>query len=115
MNGRRVWPLAVGAPKDVEVLKYIHPLKQKAVYKLLEHTKTLFSDVDALVIFGSSVTPMCNIYSDVDVVVVGGKNFYTPEDYVYDVVRVDDMDPNCGFIQRLLGEGVVVYDKQSAS
>ena len=105
------FPIAYNAPKDMPRLRFIHPQKQAAVASLIEHTKKNFPSVERLIIFGSVVTQRCHQYSDVDVVVVGCQEFYSCDCDVFDITRVEGMDPNSSFVQRIVKEGVIVYDK----
>lgn len=113
MSLRRVWPLAYNAPKDIPILRFIHPLKQKSVAELIEYAEHKFPDTERLIVFGSSVTEKCHQYSDVDVVVIGSPQFHSPMGDVYDICRVEGCNHNSAFIRRIIEEGVIVYDKNA--
>lgn len=49
----------------------IFPLKQHTVEELIEHCKAHYPSITRIVIFGSSVTPACNPWSDLDVYLEG--------------------------------------------
>jgi len=50
------------------ILKYIYPLQQYGVYKLLKYLNEVKpGDVKQVIIFGSSVDIRCNYHSDLDI------------------------------------------------
>lgn len=112
MAERYVWPIAYNAPKDMPVLRFVHPLKQRAVADLIHHTKAKFPSVVRLIIFGSAVTPKCHQYSDIDVVVVGCPEFYSCDSDVFDITQLAGVDPNSDFVKQIIKEGVIVYDTE---
>ena len=111
MGKRRVWPLVCEDSKSDDVLKFIHPLKQRSVAELISHTKEMFPDTKAVIVFGSAVTDKCHVGSDVDIVVVDSPRFFPPMCDVFDVVDVTGMKSTSPLVGQILKEGVVVYAK----
>ena len=106
---RAVWPKV----KDVsqyQGVNFIHPWKQKKVEELINYTKNNYPNIKAIAIFGSSVTPMCELWSDIDIVLWGEEcKFLHPDNDVYDVLWEQDIPKDSVLWQDILREGVVVY------
>ena len=90
---------------------FVHPLKQRAVYELVSNTKLKFPGVEAIAVFGSSVTDMCRVDSDIDIAVwrKSGSEFLEPCNDVYDVVFPLEMGEGSPLRTELADKGVIVY------
>ena len=92
----------------------IFPTQQRDVYKIVKACKK-DTNIQRVIIFGSSITPLCNPWSDIDVYadMLEDKNF--PSLGVYEVpvdkwtnFTVDDE------LYKEIKQGVVVYERNSA-
>ena len=108
---------------DIKNVKHIHPRKQQIVYELLktlEHEQFL-NKISIIYIFGSSITPLCNIKSDLDITILLkddhlNKTIKTViKDIVYsivgwncDLIFVDSFSTDKDFIKQV-EEGVKIY------
>lgn len=103
--------------KNINIAKYIYPLKQRQVDNIINNIP---DSVQKVVVFGSSHTWHCNIDSDIDIAVSVHGN---PADKALvrtiiskqcndecDVVFLDEIQEN----ERIIGEikkGVVIYER----
>ncbi len=97
-------------------IRWIHPLKQKAIEETLEHIQSRFPQIYYVVIFGSTVNGNCRVDSDIDMVIWGDveRKYYSLSNDVYDVLHGEDFNADSLLWQSVLEEGVVVYDKGSS-
>lgn len=77
----------IGAPN----YEYIHPVKQKKVFAL---TNALLADhlgssITDIIVFGSSITLFCDSYSDIDMMVLGTFDHFSPQIELYKFGDVD--------------------------
>ena len=90
----------------------IFPLKQHTVEELIEHCKAHYPSITRIVIFGSSVTPACNPWSDLDVYLEGigrSEGFVPPQNDAYDIWYESDVTPEDPLFSEIRTKGVVVY------
>lgn len=108
------WPKVYEGPSYMNV-NFIHPLKQKKVMELVENTKTNYPEVDAIVVFGSSTTVDCTVYSDIDLLIwkPEGYRFLTPMNDEYDVLMQQWVGRESELWREVLKKGVVVYVSDS--
>ena len=98
--------------KPFQNIHRIFPLKQKAVYDLIEVCRK-DSNIKKIIVFGSSTTAACNPWSDIDVYFEMDK---MPQHYPIVGNPQHNFDKWCNFTasEKLLNEinkkGVVVYE-----
>lgn len=104
------WPCVPDCP-EYRGVNWIHPLKQRRVYELIEHTKNNYPHVRALAVFGSSVSDRCRPFSDLDIVVwkPSGTKFIPPDNDDYDIILPQQTGKDSELWGDILKEGVVVY------
>lgn len=90
-------------------IEKVHPIQQKRIFKILKELKK-HKEVKKVVVFGSSVTSLCNYESDIDLYVElsEDKNVKTydvdcPVDYWTNFSTEKDM------LDEIVRKGVVVY------
>lgn len=90
---------------------YIFPTQQKDVYYLLQH---LNPAVTKMVIFGSSVLPSCNIWSDIDVYVEvpEGINPFTERLTENPIDLWTSADVDTDLLNEIKTKGVIVYERE---
>jgi len=92
----------------------IHPLKQKQVYDLINHIKSI-DEVNKVIIFGSSVSNKCHNGSDLDFYLDLSRNVNL-EKTISSFMDNYDYWNNFSVDKRLLDEinkkGVVVYERK---
>ena len=106
------WPKVDGC-QDYQGVNWIHPLFQKRIARLIEHTKCNFPGVTFLIVFGSVTSTRCTPDSDIDIVVGGDESgsFYeppednTPYDVLWDKFIIKDEE----LLAEIVNDGVVVY------
>lgn len=93
-------------------IEKIHPIQQENVEKILDELKK-YDCVSKVIIFGSSVTPRCTYYSDLDIYVELDKevnvktfNIDTPVDFWTNFSVEKPM------LEEIKNKGVVVYESQ---
>lgn len=97
-------------------VKYIFPLKQKAIYEMIKICKNE-PNVEKLIIFGSSVTSACNPWSDIDAYFeikepmnnLPLEKKYTNQDWD----RWSNFSVDESLKKEILKTGVVVYDRNN--
>lgn len=94
-------------------IKLIFPLKQKAVYEMIQVCKN-DKNVKKIIIFGSSVTGACNPWSDIDIYFelenpVNKLSFAKNNNQAWD--RWSNFSVNDNLKNEILKTGVVVYDR----
>ncbi len=106
------WPLRTAKTEYLSVHR-IHPLKQGKVEELIAYTKNRYPQVTRIAVFGSSVSPRCRPWSDIDIVIYGDvlKKFIAPGNDVYDVVRAEGLSEDGALYNQILKEAWVVYEK----
>ena len=77
----------VGTPN----YEYIHPVKQKLVFDL---TRALLAEdvsnsITDIIVFGSSITLFCDSFSDIDMIVLGTFDKFSPTTPLYEFGDVD--------------------------
>ena len=104
------WPQAYKGEPFLN-LNFIYPLKQQTVRELIDHTRTKYPGVEAIAVFGSSVTPNCRVDSDVDIAIwkPEGYLFIEPDNDVYDVIDVMRIKRESALGQEIASKGVIVY------
>ena len=110
------WPITkrVGDRRFLNI-EHIHPLMQLATLQLLDNLSGC-PEVTRVVVFGSSVTPSCNPWSDLDVYIEGATRDVTKFKHETDAEALDiwfgsdrlelPQDP---LFQEIDETGVVVY------
>ena len=96
-------------------VKYIFPLKQKAVYEMIQTCKKE-PNVEKLIIFGSSVTSACNPWSDIDAYfeIKEPMNNLPLEKYTnQDWDRWSNFSVDENLKKEIMKTGVVVYDRNN--
>lgn len=110
-SGRRLWKATA---KPFMNINKIFPTKQKYVLRMVEEAKK-DPNIQKIIIFGSSLLPRCNLWSDIDIY------FECKEDPVRlpsigDSVQAFDKFTNFGvsndFLSEIKKTGVVVYERQ---
>jgi len=98
--------------KPYPSIRWIHPLKQKAIEELIEYVEQKFPSIYRIAVFGSTVDGRCTVYSDIDIVIWGDteKKYFSPDNDVYDVLWAEDYDPEESIWQSVIEEGLIVYD-----
>ena len=98
-------------------IHWVHPLKQKAIEELIAHVEKNFLDVEAIVVFGSTVNGNCNTFSDIDIMIVGDadRKYYSPDNDVYDVHHADSIHRDSALWKAIEEEGLVVYAKSTST
>ena len=98
-------------------VQWVHPLKQKSIFRIREHVREKCPGVTHIVLFGSSVTDRCHFGSDLDLYIFGDPegNFYPPVDLdeEYDIMWDKFMERSGPLWERIKEEGVVVYGEIS--
>lgn len=109
------YPIRDDIVKPYPSIHRVHPLKQKHLEELIEHTRTHHPDVLYLAVFGSTVDGRCRPSSDIDLCVWGGQetHFCPPDNDVYDVVHAEDLAPNSPLRAAIKEEGYLIYEKDS--
>lgn len=89
----------------------IFPTQQRDV-KLIIDTLSVFPEVHSIVIFGSSVTCLCNPWSDLDVYIDCDPGFRRPainSEAPLDIWTTDMVDTD--LLQEIMLTGVIVYEE----
>lgn len=105
----RKWKICIDNP--FMNCEYVHPLQQKRVAELVEHLKN-DNNVNAIVIFGSSVTSRCHTESDVDIYcdITEKKRVINKYlDFPYDLFT--NISISNEFLSEIMNTGVMVYQK----
>lgn len=101
---------------------YIHPFKQSAVKYLVEHVSP---EITHVIIFGSSTSPCCRSWSDIDVCLVGDIDETKPLSFLqkkgesYDILKYKSIHEIGRLAERsiqnieksILEKGVLVYEQ----
>lgn len=119
---RYVFRNLIGKPN----YEYIHPVKQRAIYTLvqdllLEDENNLITDI---IVFGSTITLFCDSFSDLDIAVLGSFEDFTTNIPLYKYGEVDlfgynkdkflKMVASNKFYTEIWCKGVRVYEQLSA-
>ena len=117
MGLKRVWNTVDGVPDELsDVVKFIHPLRQKAVSDAINEARKN-RNVIRLIVFGSSATGMCTPDSDVDLYVVedGVRTFVPPTTAIFDVVTPEGLTMDDHLVKEILRDGIKVYEREDFS
>ena len=110
MEKRDEWKICLSSP--FKNCQYIYPIQQKKVEKMINHLRDN-DNVIKIMVFGSSVTSMCHVGSDVDfyVEVKEGKRIITEYlDFLYDLWTNYTVDEKMK--KEIYKKGVVVYKRE---
>ena len=107
-------------------MKYIHPLKQKEAYKIVEMAKQ-HDCIRKIVVFGSSITNRCRETSDLDLWIdcseasFDSYGVFTPEadEIIIQVKKITNYNADILFTEQLVGslvekdarDGVCIYER----
>jgi len=106
--------------------QYIHPVKQKKIYELVQLLLKEDEDntITDIIIFGSSTTLFCSSFSDIDIMVLGTFNNFTTNINLFEFGEVDLFGynkeeflkeaQNNKFYLNVWEKGVRVYEQLSA-
>lgn len=92
--------------------EHIFPLQQRDILKIVEKAKTI-PEISKVIIFGSSVTPLCNPWSDIDVYIVQDNvnTKITFEDLEAPVDKWTNFTVDDELLEEIMEKGVCVYEK----
>ena len=89
----------------------IFPTQQRDV-KIVIDSLSKYREVKAIIIFGSSVTPLCNPWSDIDIFIECAEGFHRPPIHTeapLDIWTSDMVDED--LLSEILSKGVLVYEQ----
>ena len=89
----------------------IFPTKQHEVYQVIEALR-VFDEVKSIIVFGSTVTPLCHIWSDIDIYVECDVGFRRPgikTESALDIWTTEMVDKY--LLDEIKKKGVIVYEK----
>ena len=106
-----VWPIAYNVEIPFMGIRYVHPLKQKALSELVQLVREKYPKIEALAVFGSAVTKRCRIESDIDLVVwkEDDYRFILPPNEEYDLLFANHISRKSDIWKEIEKEGVVIY------
>lgn len=116
MHTSTCWPVVLEVSSRFTNCNRIFPTMQKDVASIVRYART-DNNINFVIIFGSSVTSLCNNYSDIDVYFdVRDPNWHpTQELYKGITVPLDrwtNYDVDNILYKEILSTGVKVYERQ---
>lgn len=79
----------------------------------MEHVKNNYPEISGIAVFGSSTQRYCHSSSDIDILVIGGRdyNFCPPNNDVYDVIFYENLTEGSRLWREIERDGVIVFRK----
>lgn len=104
---------------EFKEMKRIHPQKQYQISQIYNEFKD-YSLIQKIIIFGSTISMKCNIYSDLDLAIKltqntsSAKNIVSEKiglitDWNYDIIWLDDTDLSEPIVEKI-ENGVIIFE-----